>query len=233
MHFDYEDFGTVLSWKRDSWFYIQLGCMPSFHCTKESRRSERIKKEDWLEKRIGRTLDLSEKRTQSLFFMDLSESRQRTDCSFSLQGVRHRRYSVAYLSHDKVRIFEMWPRRLQNRTVFQLSRLEWNHRLKSTLDRLEIWVEGPLVMEIISPISAGRCQNGKIMSSYAVASRQKNILFCCCLWLITHTKKSSKDGNQGWLLGSKRNLKLDSRRSGEASSLSLVNFLIMVAKTVY
>ena len=90
MHFDYEDFGTVLSWKRDSWLYIQLGCMPSFHCTKDSRRSERIKKEDWLEKRIGRTLDLSEKRTQSLFFMDLSESRQRTDCSFSLQGVRHR-----------------------------------------------------------------------------------------------------------------------------------------------
>ena len=135
------------------------------------------------------------------------------------RGLGIDRYSVPYFSHDKVRIFEMWPRRPQNRTVFQLSRLEWNHRLKSTLDRLEIWVEGPLVMEIISPISAGRCQNGKIMSSYAVASRQKNILFCCCLWLITQ-KKSSKDGNQGWLLGSKRNLKLDSRRSGEASSLS-------------
>ena len=39
-------------------------------------------------------------------------------------------------------------------------------------------MEGPLVMEIISPISAGRCQNGKIMSSYA-ATRQKNILFFC------------------------------------------------------
>ena len=215
MHFDsnFEDFAVVMKKKRLN--SIQLGCMPSFHCTKEGKKKERRLS------RIGRTLELSEKRTQSLFlWICLRAGSGRTAVSV-FRGLGIDRYSVPYISHDKVRIFEMWPRRPQNRTVFQLSRLEWNHRLKSTLDRLEIWVEGPLVMEIISPISAGRCQNGKIMSSYAVASRQKNILFCCCLWLITHTKKSSKDGNQGWLLGSKRNLKLDSRRSGEASSLSL------------
>ena len=56
----------------------------------------------------------------------------------------------------------------------------------------------PQLMEIISPISAGRCQNGKIMSSSRATIHYLNCLVVGILKWNFQTKKSGKGKSEGW-----------------------------------